>query len=235
MSPLARTLGSIIVLNGTSSAGKTTLATAVQDVMDAPYLLLGIDLIFDALPQRYVARLAPNAIPAPDAHEGFVWICTEPGGRGFRELRVGPVGQRLWSGMRHAAGALARRGNHVILDDVILDHEALVDYGTALDDVPTLLVGVTCPLAVLEAREVARGDRVRGLAEAWLPLVERHAPPYDITVDTSFTSPEEGALAIKAAAEQNQWSRTFTQLKESLAVEARNQTLPVNHFCNRFR
>ena len=129
MSPPPSTLGSVILLNGTSSAGKSTLAKAIQDVMDAPYLHLGIDLFFDALPQRYVARLAPDTAPPPQAYDGLVWVCSEPGGRGFRELRVGPVGQRLWSGMRHAAGALARRGNHVILDDVILDHEALVDYG----------------------------------------------------------------------------------------------------------
>jgi chloramphenicol 3-O phosphotransferase len=235
MSPLPSTFGSVILLNGTSSAGKSTLANAVQDVMDAPYLCLGIDCFFDALPQRYVARLAPDVVPSPHAHEGFVWICTEPGGHGFRELRVGPVGQRLWSGMRHAAGALARRGNHVILDDVILDHEALVDYAAALDGVPTLLVGVTCPPTVLEAREGARGDRVRGLAAAWLPLVETHAPPYDITVNTSLSSPQEGALAIKAAAKQKPWSRAFTRLMETLTVEARDQTLPAIHFCNRFR
>jgi chloramphenicol 3-O phosphotransferase len=235
MSPPPSTLGSVILLNGTSSAGKSTLANAIQDVMDAPYLSLGIDCFFEALPQRYRARLAPDVVPPPQAYEGVVWVCTESGEHGFRELLVGPVGQRLWSGMRHAAAALARRGNHVILDDVILDHEALVDYGAALDGVPTLLVGVTCPPTVLEAREVARGDRVRGLAAAWLPLVERHAPPYDVTVDTSFSSPEEGALAIKAAAEQKQWSRAFTQLKETLTVEPRDQTLPAKHFCNRFR
>jgi phospho-2-dehydro-3-deoxyheptonate aldolase len=57
MSPPPSTFGSIILLNGTSSAGKSTLANAVQEVMDAPYLSLGIDLFFDALPQRYVARL----------------------------------------------------------------------------------------------------------------------------------------------------------------------------------
>jgi chloramphenicol 3-O phosphotransferase len=219
MNPPPRTLGSVILLNGTSSAGKSTLATAIQEVMDAPYLLLGIDLFFDALPQRYVARLAPDAAPPPQAHDGLVWVCAESGGRGFRELRVGPVGQRLWSGMRHAAGVLARCGNHVILDDVILDHEALVDYGVALDGVPTLLVGVTCPLSVLEAREVARGDWVRGLNVAWLPLVERHAPPYDVTVDTSVSTPGDGELAINAAAEQNQWSWAFSQLKETLAVD----------------
>jgi phospho-2-dehydro-3-deoxyheptonate aldolase len=57
MSPPPSTFGSVILLNGTSSAGKSTLANAVQDVMDAPYLCLGIDLFFDALPQRDVARL----------------------------------------------------------------------------------------------------------------------------------------------------------------------------------
>jgi hypothetical protein len=36
---------------------------------------------------------------------------------------------------------------------------------------------------------------------------------------TSVSTPEEGALAIKAAAEQNQWSRAFSQLKETLTVE----------------
>jgi chloramphenicol 3-O phosphotransferase len=230
MSPPRSTFGSVILLNGTSSAGKSTLAKAIQVVMDAPYLHLGIDLFFDALPQRYVARLAPDTAPPPQACDGLVWVCSEPGGRGFRELRVGPVGQRLWSGMRHAAGALARRGNHVILDDVILDHEALVDYGAALDGVPTLLVGVTCSAVVLEAREAARGDRVRGLAAAWLPLVERHAPPYDVTVDTSVSPPRDGALAIKAAAEQKLWSRAFTELKETLKVEARDQTRPAIHF-----
>jgi chloramphenicol 3-O phosphotransferase len=226
MNPPPRTFGSVILLNGTSSAGKSTLAKAIQDVMDAPYLLLGIDLFFEAFPQRYLGRLAPDTAPPPQAHDGFVWVCAESGGRGFRELRVGPVGRRLWSGMRHAAGALARRGNHVILDDVILTHEAITDYLAVLDDVPTLLVGVTCSPAVLEARELARSNRVHGLAAAWLPLVERHAPPYDVTVDTTTSTPQEGALAIKAAAEQKPWSRAFTVLKASLAVDARDHTRP---------
>lgn len=226
MSPPPSTPGSVILLNGASSAGKSTLAKAVQDLLDAPYLCLGIDLFFDALPQRYLGRVAPDAVPSPQAHEGIVWVCTEPGGQGFRELQVGPVGQRLWSGMRHAAGALARRGNHVILDDVVLDREALIDYVAALDGVPILLVGVTCPPAVLDAREAARGDRMRGLAAAWLPLVEAHAPPYDVMVDTGACTPEECARAIKAAAEQGRWSRAFTQLKQTLSAEARDPTTP---------
>ena len=70
MSPPPSTLGSIILLNGTSSAGKSTLAKAVQDVMDAPYLHLGIDLFFDALPQRYVARLGVASAVADQVASG---------------------------------------------------------------------------------------------------------------------------------------------------------------------
>jgi chloramphenicol 3-O phosphotransferase len=47
----------IIVLNGTSSAGKTTLGKALQDVLPTPYLLIGIDTVVFALPRRYVNEL----------------------------------------------------------------------------------------------------------------------------------------------------------------------------------
>ncbi|MEU4522957.1 hypothetical protein AB0F52_30140 [Amycolatopsis sp. NPDC024027] len=47
----------IIVLNGTSSVGKTTLGKALQDVLATPYLLIGIDTVVFALPRRYVNEL----------------------------------------------------------------------------------------------------------------------------------------------------------------------------------
>jgi phospho-2-dehydro-3-deoxyheptonate aldolase len=70
MSPPPSTFGSVILLNGTSSAGKSTLANAVQDVMDAPYLCLGIDCFFDALPQRYVARFGVASAVADQLASG---------------------------------------------------------------------------------------------------------------------------------------------------------------------
>ena len=48
----------LILLDGTSSAGKTTLAKAVQDALPTPYLLLGIDTVVFALPRRYVNESA---------------------------------------------------------------------------------------------------------------------------------------------------------------------------------
>src|ERR1700683_67430 len=40
----------VIVLNGPSSSGKTTLAQALQDVLDDTWLVFGIDTLISALP-----------------------------------------------------------------------------------------------------------------------------------------------------------------------------------------
>lgn len=42
--------GTLIVLNGGSSAGKTTLAEAFQDIATEPWLLIGIDAFYRSLP-----------------------------------------------------------------------------------------------------------------------------------------------------------------------------------------
>ncbi len=41
--------GTILHLNGPSSAGKSSLALAIQRTMSEPFLHVGIDVIFDAL------------------------------------------------------------------------------------------------------------------------------------------------------------------------------------------
>jgi chloramphenicol 3-O phosphotransferase len=192
-------LGTVILLNGTSSAGKTSLARAIQDVMDEPYLVLGIDIFLEQFPERYLGERGPHREATPTEREGVVFVCTEPDGRGFRGLEIGPWGRALGAGLRHAAVAVAHRGVNVVVDDLILDPAMRTDYLAALADVPTLIVEVRCPPDLLVAREQARGDRSEGMALAFLPLIEAHAPPYDLTVDTSLVTPEDAARAIKDA------------------------------------
>lgn len=66
--PLIAKPGTIIVLNGTSSAGKTSLATALQDaLLPTPYLSLGFDLFMAMLPagsDRLKDVLAPVTLHA---------------------------------------------------------------------------------------------------------------------------------------------------------------------------
>ena len=46
--------GTIIILNGTSSAGKTSLVLALQKILPEPFLDSGIDKFIWMLPERYL-------------------------------------------------------------------------------------------------------------------------------------------------------------------------------------
>jgi chloramphenicol 3-O-phosphotransferase len=48
--------GRILVLNGTLSAGKTTLANALQDALQDKYELVGLDLTMRSLPRELGGR-----------------------------------------------------------------------------------------------------------------------------------------------------------------------------------
>ena len=48
--------GNIIILNGTSSSGKTSIVNALQAILDEPYLEVGIDKFIFMLPGRYLDR-----------------------------------------------------------------------------------------------------------------------------------------------------------------------------------
>jgi len=43
----------VILLNGVSSAGKTSISKAIQTLSDKPYLHLGIDTAFAMIPERF--------------------------------------------------------------------------------------------------------------------------------------------------------------------------------------
>jgi len=175
-SPSNSPLGTVIVLNGASSAGKTSLLSAVQTALPAPYLDAGLDKFLWMLPVRF--RRTP-------LWDEVLGKAAEPG----------PFGHQLVRGMHLAIGSLARSGNNVVADHVLVESTWLKHCAQALHGLPTLFVGVVCPLAVLEERERSRQDRTLGQAKLQHLLVHRHAR-YDLVIDTSILSPEEGAVAI---------------------------------------
>src|SRR5262245_18482388 len=176
--------GSVVLLHGTSSSGKTTVARAVQRLSDEPWVNLGIDAFWNAIDERWMEH-------GPRASEGFLW--TEDA-----SSVPGPVGERLAAGMRAALGAFARAGNYLLVDDVFIDSAWLDGWRAELTDVEVLLVAVMAPLRVLEEREAARGNRIAGEARAQVDVIHRGVE-YDVTVDTSHQSPDECARSILAA------------------------------------
>jgi chloramphenicol 3-O phosphotransferase len=175
--------GRVVLLHGTSSSGKSTVARAVQRLSDDPWVHLGIDTFWNAIDERWMEH-------GPRAAEGFLWIEDAT-------IVPGPVGQRLAAGMRAALAAFARAGNDVIVDDVFIDPEWLQAWRNELGEIELLLVGVVAPIDVLEDRERARGNRIVGEARAQVGVIHRGIE-YDLTVDTAHESPEGCARSILA-------------------------------------
>jgi chloramphenicol 3-O phosphotransferase len=170
--------GKIILINGTSSSGKTSIVRALQDRLEEPYLEAGLDKFIWMLPRRYLDR------PLWDDVLGLA-------------ATAGKEGHRLVAGMHQAIAALAAAGINVIADHVLVEPAWLEECVRLFGDPPALLVGVRCPLEVLEERERARKDRTLGQARLQFEAVHAHQL-YDVEVDTSVSTPEECASQIGA-------------------------------------
>ena len=177
----------IIILNGVGSAGRTSLARAFQRIAAAPFLLVQMDAFIDMLPAALIGH--PDGV-----------MFAAQGSPEAPELAVqsGAVMGRAMAGMRHAVAAMAGQGNRLIVDEVMLRPETAAEYRTLLVGFETRLVGVVAPLAVIEARERARGDRAIGLAR-WQVGRVHAGMQYDLEIDTADVSAEAGARRIKAA------------------------------------
>jgi chloramphenicol 3-O phosphotransferase len=181
----------VIVLNGGSSAGKSSLATCLQERLDGTWLTLGIDDLIRALSYGPRDRGAGGTIDfGPD---GSVAV-----GERFRDAEA------AWY---EGLAAIARAGTGVIVDDVFLDAiESQARLRTALEGLSVFWVGVRCRPEVAEARELLREGRVRGMARDQAERVHVGVR-YDMVVDTTETSAGDCALAIEAMVRSSSGAR----------------------------
>jgi chloramphenicol 3-O phosphotransferase len=174
----------IVLLNGVGSAGKGSIAKALQTITTEPFLHVEMDAFLEMLPAAYQEH--------PDA---FTYETVQQDGKPAVVISAGPVGERLMRGMRHAIAAMAAQGNNLIVDDVLTGGDG-ANYAALLAGCDLFLVGVFAPLDVLEARERERGDRLIGLARWQYDRVHRNMQ-YDLEVDTSRATPMACAELIK--------------------------------------
>ena len=188
--------GTILILNGASSSGKTSIIKALQTTLDAPYLNAGLDKFLFMLPSRYLNRpLWDDVMGHADS--------------------AGELGHTLVSGMHHAIAALSRRGNNVLADHVLVEPRWIAECAALFADLPAHLIGVRCPLDVLERREHDRKDRTLGQARAQFDLVHAHGI-YDVEVDTSLNTPDECAEQIAEYLATSKKPSAFRTLRAAL-------------------
>ena len=185
----------ILLLIGTSSAGKSTLAKALQAILPEHYLVLGLDDVFGMVSPRWGGGLA-----GPLSYQGFRYHHTSR--PPTITIHYGAVGRAVLDGMHQAVAAFAQAGTNVIVDDMLLDRDILSAWARALAHYQTYLFKVQASLATLEERETQRGNP-RGLARGH--YVVNDIPVFDRLIDTNGTSPSG------AASELASWLRTKPQ------------------------
>ncbi|SEN41003.1 chloramphenicol 3-O phosphotransferase [Chitinophaga rupis] len=168
--------GKIILLNGASSAGKSTLCGALQAELTVPFLQFSLD--FFMFNSKVLPKRREQTGP-------FSWPVIRP---------------KLFGGYFNCLAGLANAGNNVLTDYIIESQEQLQQLIQKLGHLDVFLVGVHCPLPELERREKLRGDRAIGDAKRDLETVHTFTK-YDFEVD-SMNPPDENAKAIAEAWEQ---------------------------------
>ncbi|MEO5756901.1 MAG: chloramphenicol phosphotransferase [Mesorhizobium sp.] len=174
----------IILLNGVGSAGKSSIAKALQTIAIEPFLHVQMDAFIEMLPDGLQGHA-----------DGFSYETVQQDGKPSVVIKAGPVGQRALQGMRHAIAAMAAQGNNLIVDDVLCNGE-MPEYRRLLSAFELHLVGVFAPLEVLEARESQRPDRLPGLARWQYGRVHKGVD-YDLEIDTSSLTPLKCARRIQ--------------------------------------
>jgi len=187
----AVTPGRVVVLNGTSSAGKSTLSRVLQA------------LLLETQGEHWWHAQMDNLTAMLPVRPGPHGPTTDPADVG-----------KFVAGWYGCIRALALAGNSVIADAGFLQRDWLLAQIEALDGIEALYVGVRCPLAEVERREVARGDRKPGYARAQYDRVYQHGP-YDVEVDTSVLGPEAIAAIIQAALAAPPAPSAFARISEA--------------------
>ena len=160
----------VILLNGTGSSGKTSLAKELQELLPTQYLNFSIDSVLYALPPSDLKKMMEGK---PIDRDGYDYA-------------------QLTQGYHNSIRGLLDSGCRVILDNAWINKEEIEALNRVLSDFHVCRVKVQCRLEVCQSRELARGDRAIGLAKHEYPLVHQHMV-YDITIDTSDITPTEAA------------------------------------------
>ena len=156
----------VILLNGPSSSGKSTLAgtlkSLIRDKRSENYEVVSIDDFMHTDPMETIYENDVYAVSGD--------LC------------------------RHILEALAA-GSGVIVDHVITSERIFSQLKEMLHAYPLRMIRLTCNPEILRKREQTRGDRCPGSAESSAAYLYPKEG-YDLVLDTGTRSPSENALYI---------------------------------------
>ncbi len=216
----------IILLTGTSSSGKSSIAREIMKQSQIPFLYYASDHILNFwMDSKFINTFYKDQKPNEWETE---WFCrhqtVDKSGNEVSYINNGQRGQQLYSDLVKAACSLIDKGYDMVIDEVIRNIDQLYTYHSLLLDKKVYLIYICCENKELERREKERGDRSFGLWRSLLETGCKVINTYDIEVDTTHISPREGAKVILNFIENNSSPIAFKQLVASLPPSVRNIT-----------
>lgn len=187
--------GTVIVLNGPSASGKSSIQREFQFLMMPNlWIKLGVDILFDKpMPDIVEANMDFWQKPNPIR---WVTMGQDAEGNSIVTLFTGDQGDRVAYGMNSAIAAYAANGCNIIVDYIAYKKEWIDDLRLKLKNVKTCMVKVVVPLEVIEQREIARATSPKGHARSHYSNVDWDIV-YDLEVDGSKQTAQEIAQSIK--------------------------------------
>ena len=186
-------LGKVVLLNGCSSAGKTTLALELQRLSKDHLQHIALDQFRDGLPPQLRGLNSPKTDPGS---MGLNVIPLKSNNKRVTSIQFGEYGLEVLRAMRRTVAHLANAGCSVVVDDILFERDFLLDYADVLDPSNSWLVAVRCDLSVVRDREAARAGRFPGTADSHYKSIHSHGVRYDIEVDTTEKSANQVASEI---------------------------------------
>ena len=182
--------GQVVLLNGASSTGKSTIARQLLADFRTPWFHMAVDMFGAMRAERQTHELDPD---------------------GIRQALY-----RTRAGFHRAVAGMAHAGNNIVMDHVLSEPWRLDDLLTVMIGLDVVFVGVHCSVNDLTHREAARGDRPGGAALDQAARVHAHGM-YDLEVDTTAFSAEDCSNHIRAYLHQNPppATRAFDRLRNT--------------------
>jgi chloramphenicol 3-O phosphotransferase len=188
----AQITGSIILIHGASSAGKSTLAVAVQEKIDIPLLHISFDLFIDG-----------RILPMQRIRNGdFSWQAIRP---------------QVIDGLHQTWRTLALAGNDLIIDHIVETEAEMNKLVHLLSDIDVFFVALYCSLAELERREIQRGNRRSGEAQADFYNVHNYAT-YDLELDSEQNSVEDNVNSLIGAWRERKRPNAFDRMADKMGI-----------------
>ncbi len=206
-----RTPATILFMIGTPSSGKSSIAKALQKQLDQPYLYAPTDIFVSMLPSSHIEI-------EPHLKQGIYYIkdTSQPELRTY--MKVGPIAQKLITGIIRAIAGFASAELNVIVEGVVWEKAILQEAARGWKDFRVFFIHINPSLELAERRESQRkdwdkgGERIKGQVRASYETIQAFGNVYDLELDTTDMTPEQGAEKIIAYMQANPNPVAFKKL-----------------------